>query len=1132
MTTGADSALQSLTSIAEKKDALAKGTNITLTLDDADLTEEKLNLIGDRVKELTAEGANVRVNLIGAGEAETQLGVLTEEQGKLAASGASVSASFKDQTVASESFGAKASKALSYAALGVAAVGAVSVKMAGDFDQSTTRLVTGAGESASKLDMVRQGILGISAATATSASELSTAMYIIESAGYHGAAGLDVLKASSEGARAEGANLTDVANAVTSALNSYHLPASDAVMVTDELVKSVGEGKMTMEQLAGSIHSVLPVAAAAGISLAQVGGAVATMTMQGMSAQQATQDLAHTIQSLQNPNAVAVGEMEQLGLKANDVAKNVGKVGLTGSISELEQAILKNMGPSGEVLLNTFYKSQDAAKDLNIMLTAMPAPVEKLAKEFMAGTLSLSAFHKAVPTDDAGMVKQFTTLYNKVHGFNTVLRAGGPASQTFSAALSKIMGGQTGLNTALMVGGANMSTFQSNVAGVSESAKTAGKDVENWGLIQSNFNFKMAQTKQSAEAVAISFGNDLMPTVQAILKPLAAFGVFLANNAIASKTFAIALVTILSVALGTKLVQGFSAVAEAGAKVVGLFTTSAAAATADAAATDTATVATKGFMLALLTNPITLIILAVVALGVGLYELTQHCAAFRDFWKDVWADIKTVADDVWGWLKSNWQLVVAALLTIVTGGMSLIAYEIYKNWHTIEQYTDDLRNDLASIWDTIWNNTIGRVIRGYDDTVSWFDNFRHSTANVVDGLKSDLVNIWNSIWNNTIGRIIRGYDDSISWFDNFRHSTANVFDGLKNDFIGIWDSIWNDTIGNVIRGIGVIEGWFRTIPSRVIHAVGDVSHLLVSAGSDMINGLWNGMWSVLVDAGNWVKTHLYDPIVNAIKGLFGIHSPSTVMADIGSHLVSGLVLGLLQSNPTAIIQDMFGSIPSALGSLVEKGIVTLTTLPAKAVSALAGLGSKLLSFLGIGGSGAAANVQGWIDSALAVTGKPLSWLNPLETLVGKESGGNPTAVNSIAVGGEHATGLLQMLPTTFAMYAMPGFNDILNPLDNAVASIRYISAMYGSPMSIPGLSGGKYVGYDQGGILNPGFHLVANLSGRPEQVIPAGGTAGGAAVTVNVYAHPSNNPDEVAREVWQQLRVLRTHMGNQPLGLG
>ncbi len=157
-------------------------------------------------------------------------------------------------------------------------IGVASAKMAGDFQQNTNMLVTSAGEIRSNLELVRAGILKMSVDTATSTKELINGMYMIESAGYHGAAGLKVLQASAEGAKAENASLKEVANAVTSALNAYHLSANDATWVTNDLVAAVGAGKMKMQDLAVALKNVLPVSATFKISLTDTTAAIATMT--------------------------------------------------------------------------------------------------------------------------------------------------------------------------------------------------------------------------------------------------------------------------------------------------------------------------------------------------------------------------------------------------------------------------------------------------------------------------------------------------------------------------------------------------------------------------------------------------------------------------------------------------------------------------------------------------------------------------------------------------------------------------------------------------------------------------------------------------------------------------------------
>jgi hypothetical protein len=91
----------------------------------------------------------------------------------------------------------------------------------------------------------------------------------------------------------------------------------------------------------------------------------------------------------------------------------------------------------------------------------------------------------------------------------------------------------------------------------------------------------------------------------------------------------------------------------------------------------------------------------------------------------------------------------------------------------------------------------------------------------------------------------------------------------------------------------------------------------------------------------------------------------------------------------------------------------------------------------------------------------------------KESGGSPTAINltdSNAQAGHPSQGLFQTIPSTFAAYALPGYGNIISPIDNSIAGIRYIKSRYGDVFHVPGIEslarGGSYVGYSGGGVID------------------------------------------------------------------
>ena len=207
----------------------------------------------------------------------------------------------------------------------VAAVGIASVVMAGNFQQSMTQLVTGAGESQSNLKMVSDGILQMAQDTGTSTKQLAAGMFMIESAGYHGAAGLNILKVAAEGAKVGNADLGTVSDALTTVLKDYPHVAGGATGAMNLLIATVANGKTHMEDLSTSLAQVLPTASSAGIGLNDVMAAMATMTGEGVPAAEAATYLRQTIIALDAPSAQAKKALRDIGLSSTEVAAEAQK---------------------------------------------------------------------------------------------------------------------------------------------------------------------------------------------------------------------------------------------------------------------------------------------------------------------------------------------------------------------------------------------------------------------------------------------------------------------------------------------------------------------------------------------------------------------------------------------------------------------------------------------------------------------------------------------------------------------------------------------------------------------------------------------------------------------------------------
>lgn len=275
----------------------------------------------------------------------------------------------------------------------------------------------------------------------------------------------------------------------------------------------------------------------------------------------------------------------------------------------------------------------------------------------------------------------------------------------------------------------------------------------------------------------------------------------------------------------------------------------------------------------------------------------------------------------------------------------------------------------------------------------------------------------------------------------------------------------DDVLPTLPEKLGAI---LTAIGSWVTSSLDDVKKKLAEVGSAMLTGIAEGISNAWSTFTAWIQKNVVDALPKMLIDLMGLEHDTGPFARIGELMIDEIMLGIKNKLP-------------ALNRLVG-------------------------SIGGGGGPMPSGDVGDWLRKAAGLTGTDDSWLPGLARLVSWESSGNPRIVNPEGVrlpNGrvEHAHGLLQMLPSTFASWKLPGMDDILNPIHNAAASIRYIKQTYGSVYDIPGIRSGnrsQFPGYAEGGIVRrPTLAMIGERG--PEAVIPLSrATTAHQTITLNV----------------------------------
>ena len=199
---------------------------------------------------------------------------------------------------------------------------------------------------------------------------------------------------------------------------------------------------------------------------------------------------------------------------------------------------------------------------------------------------------------------------------------------------------------------------------------------------------------------------------------------------------------------------------------------------------------------------------------------------------------------------------------------------------------------------------VGEVIYQFDRWVTSGDGIRQMLSVLGDLLS----------WVTTP---LRKFFDGFSNIKIVQQATtviAEFFGGIKDYFaefegldIGEAFSKLVDDISNFFKNLtweDVLEG-LTEFGEKFLEFFSKIGEELKTVGPDIITGLLNGIsegagmaWTKMQEIGN--------AIINAICSVLGIHSPSTVMYEIGRNIVQGLING---------IQSLIGGVTDAFASI-------------------------------------------------------------------------------------------------------------------------------------------------------------------------------------------------------------------------
>lgn len=262
---------------------------------------------------------------------------------------------------------------------------------------------------------------------------------------------------------------------------------------------------------------------------------------------------------------------------------------------------------------------------------------------------------------------------------------------------------------------------------------------------------------------------------------------------------------------------------------------------------------------AMYANPVTLIILGIMALIAVIVLLVTNWDAVVGFLTAIWQGFVDwfmgVLDAFLGWWNGLWTSV----------------YNFIVN---------------------TWNGFIGWIVGVWNGFIGW----------IMAGLRA-YVAFWVGIWAAIAAFVINTWNGFVNWVRGVWQGFLNFIRAGLIAFGASWNSLWSG-VRSFINGIwgGIVSAaqgawnglisWFRGIPGAIMSVFNGAVNWLASIGRNIVNGLWDALRGAWDNFMSWWNG-IVGSIADTAKALLGIASPSRVFRfEVGQQVVKGAELGI------------------------------------------------------------------------------------------------------------------------------------------------------------------------------------------------------------------------------------------------
>ncbi len=731
-------------------------------------------------------------------------------------------------------------------------LGTAIIKTGADYEAGMSKVQAISGATESEMERLGNEAMRMASQTKFSTSEAAEAYQYMAMAGWDAGQMVDGLAGIMNLAAASEESLGTTSDIVTDALTAFGLAAADSGRFADILAAASNSANTNVSMLGESFKYVAPVAGALGYSAEDTAVALGLMANSGIKASQAGTTLRTAITNMASPTKNMATVMDQYGISLTDADGNMLSLGeVMGQLREKMGGLDESTQASAASMLF----GKEAMSGMLAIINAAPEDFNKLTEAINNSSGTTQEMAAIMNDNAAGAMAMLSSAINVL--FTNLSQLLIP---TFTSVVQKITEVVQWFNS-LDQGTQKMIL---TIAGIAAAAGPVliviGKLITALTTIGGAISTVVGFVTSGISTI-MGIGGQLMSGIKAL------FALIMAHPVVAVVTAIIAAVVLL-----WQNCEAFrDAVSAIWEAIVGFFR---AAAEAIKTAFDGVVEFFSGVW-----EGIQAIFQGVAEFFGGIFqaaaEIVQAAwSAVVDFFVGIWEGIQSVfsvvAEVLGGFFSAAWEAVQAA-------------------WHAASEFFSSVWEAIKGVFEPVVEVLGGFFKAAWEAVQGAWEAAKEFFSGVADGIRSVFEEVTEFL---------------SSAFKEAYEAVKDVWDAAKEFFAGIWNAIKEAASAAAEKvSEGFKKAWeavkgawdkatdfFKGIFDKIVGVFSGIGDKFKEIGGNIVNGIKNGVMGAW-DAFVGFMSEKINGIISSVKGLLGIHSPSTVFAGIGENMALGLAGG-------------------------------------------------------------------------------------------------------------------------------------------------------------------------------------------------------------------------------------------------